>query len=73
MRRIIPIFLAAALLVTLFGCQSTPAADASLDSDRAFIHYGSLSEVCATEDTVYFTSGDLVHYYDKTTGISGIL
>ena len=73
MRRIIPIFLAAALLVTLFGCQSAPAADASLDSDRAFIHYGLFEQVCATEDTVYFTSGDLVHYYDKTTGISGIL
>ena len=73
MRRIIPIFLAMALLVTLFGCQSAPAADAGLDSDRAFIHYGSLSEACATEDTVYFTSGDLIHYYDKTTGIGGIL
>ena len=74
MKRMITLLLTLMLLLALPGCGGRDeAADTSLDSDRAFIHYGSLSEVCATEDTVYFTSGDLVHYYDKASGISGIL
>ena len=74
MRRTIALLLTSALLLTLTACGgSSEDVDSSLDSDRAFIHYGLTEEVCATEDTVYFTSGDLVHYYDKATGISGIL
>ena len=62
------------MLLTLTACGTAPEeADISLDSDRGFIHYGGMEEVCATEDTVYFTSGQLVHYYEKATGISGVL
>ena len=73
MKRMITLLLTLLLLFALPGCGSETEADASLDSDRAFIHYGLFEQACATEDTVYFTSGDLIHYYDKTTGISGIL
>ena len=73
MKRTITLLLTLTLLSALPGCNSETESGTSLDSDRAFIHYGGMGEVCATEDTVYFTDGDLVHYYDKTTGISGIL
>ena len=73
MKRTMTLLLTLALLLAFPGCNRETEADASLDSGRAFIHYVGRGEVCATEDTVYFTSGDLVHYYDKTTGVSGIL
>ena len=71
MKRAAILFLFLALLLS--ACGSTGEADAGLDSDRGFIHYGLMEGVCATQDTVYFTSGDLIHYYEKATGISGVL
>ena len=73
MKRTMTLLLTLALFLAFPGCNSETEADTSLDSGRAFIHYSGRGEACATEDTVYFTSGDLVHYYDKATGISGIL
>lgn len=74
MRRTITLLLALSLLLTLSGCgEKAEETDANLDSDRAFSHYGGMGEVCATEDTVYFTSGHLIHYYEKSSGVSGVL
>ena len=48
--------------------------DPSLDFDQTFTHYGGfMSNACATQDTVYFTSGHLIHFYDKASGISSVL
>ena len=74
MKRIAALFLTLALLLALSACkEEVEEADTSLDSDRGFLHYGGMEEVCATEDTVYFARRDLVYYYDKASSISGIL
>ena len=74
MKQRITFLLALALLLTLSACRAAPEeADTSLDSDRSFLHYGGMGEICATQDTVYFTRRDLVHYYDKASGIGGVL
>ena len=74
MKRMMILLLTLALLLALPGCGKTEGEDASLDSDRGFIHYANfMTQICATEDAVYFTSGDLVHYYDKASGVSGVL
>ena len=62
-----------ALLLLLTGCERAPG-QGSLDSDRNTIHYElTFKDVCATEDTVYFRCNQLVHYYDKESGVSGVL
>ena len=73
MKRTVALLLALVLLLYLTGCGKPEEKGTSLDSDRRFIHYGLREGVCTTEDTVYFASGHLIHYYDKTTGISGVL
>ena len=75
MKRTTALLLTPLLLLTLTGCDKKEEIDTSLDSNRAFIHYESWEQVCETEDTVYFTgsSGQLVHYYEKATGVSGVL
>lgn len=69
------LLLTSVLLLTLTGCDKKEEIDTSLDSNRAFIHYESWEQVCETEDTIYFTgfNGQLVHYYEKATGVSGVL
>ncbi|MDE6590889.1 MAG: hypothetical protein K2K53_11210 [Oscillospiraceae bacterium] len=72
MKRVIPLLIG--MFFVLTACQGPPKdMDAALDSGRGFLHYGGMGEVCATEDTVYFTSGELIHYYDKASGTSGVL
>ena len=49
----------------------TEEQDTSLDFDQTFTHY--MSHVCATQDTIYFTSGQLIYFYDKASGVSSVL
>lgn len=77
MKRTTALFLTLALLLALAACRAAPEeADTSLDSDRGFIHYGATEGACATEDTVYYMTrlgGQLVHYYEKASGVGGVL
>ena len=75
MKRTTALLLTSVLLLSLTGCNEKETIDTSLDSDRAFIHYGGWEQVCEMEDTVYFTGygGNLIHYYEKATGVSGVL
>ena len=75
MKRTIALLLTSALLMTLSGCGEKAETNVSPDSDRVVSRYGGGEQFCETEDTVYFTghSGHLVHYYEKATGVSGVL
>lgn len=76
MKRTTALLLTSILLLALTGCDKKEEIDTSLDSNRAFIQDGAWEQVCETEDTVYFTGGsvgNLIHYYEKATGVSGVL
>lgn len=75
MKRTIALLLTSALLLTFSGCGEKAETEASPDIDRVVSRYGGGEQVCETEDTVYFTGfgGHLIHYYEKATGVSGVL
>ena len=75
MKRTIALLLTSALLMTLSGCGEKAETNVSPNGDRVVSRYGGGEQFCETEDTVYFTgfNGQLVHYYEKATGVSGVL
>lgn len=82
MKRLTALLLAFVVLLTLTACgeESGKAIDTNIenstDLDRAFAHAAMFGKVCATENTVYFAhalDGNMIHYLDKETGISGPL
>lgn len=82
MKRIIALLLAIVMSCTLAACggESDKAIDTdienSTDLDRSFTHAGMGGYACDTEDTLYFLQtgvGNMIHYLDKETGISGPL
>ncbi len=76
MKRLLPLFLALALLLALAACGEKAEPPRAVDTARSFAKSSAPLYAAETPDTIYFIdryNNYYIKYVDKATGVSGVL